>query len=208
MTTREKLAGAIATAQGLLAKRQELTQASQQASDAANAVRAELAELEARADTLARQSVEGGDASALDDVETKLAACRRRLAAAEAVAQERMAKASAGNTAIQAAQDAARWAARDVLAAESEAMLKRFVAVQREALALRWKLDGLRAHLWEARKGSRHNGPSFDLPPTLGERLRDAIYVDERENWNGKTFEAEWRKAEEALMLDPDAELG
>lgn len=205
---RNKLAEAVETANALLAQQQELTDQANRAADAVRAAQAELAELSAQADAAARNAVTGGgNTAAVDDIEAKIAACKRRVAAAEAVHGEIAAKVPTGNDLVAQTQDAARWAARDVLAAEAEAMLKRFIPLQREALAMRYRLDGLRSHMFAVRKGTRHNSPGFKLPETLIDRLRDAVFVDEVERWNAATFEAQWRKAEEALMLDPDAEL-
>ncbi|MGH8274898.1 MAG: hypothetical protein ACRES9_11730 [Gammaproteobacteria bacterium] len=205
---RKKLAEAVGSANALLAKWRESGKQSDRAAETVRAAQAELAGLEAQADAAARNAVTGGgNAAAVDDIEAKIAACKRRVAAAEAVQGELAERFRGGQATIEAAQEAARWAARDVLAVEAEALLKRFAAAQREALAMRYRLDGLRSHMFAVRKGTRHNGPGFRLPETLIDRLRDAVFVDEVERWNAATFEAQWRKAEEALMLNPDAEL-
>lgn len=205
-TERQALADAIATAQSLLAKRQELTAQADHAAETARAAQAELATLEAEADAAARSAVTNGDTATVDGIEARIAACKRRVAAAEAVHGELAAKLREGQATIEQAQERAAWAARAVLAEEGEHLFREFEQAQRRALTLKWQCHRLLQHFYHVRTGAAGKGySSFDVPERYAERLRVTVAMDETERWNLNEFDRQWAAFEAALLADPDA---
>lgn len=203
---RKNLTAAIATHKQHLEAMTALTAEAQSASDVARGVREEMAALEAQADEAARSSVVNGDALAVDDVEAKLSACKRRLAAATAIEGEKMQAVQQLQPIVGAAAEDMRWAARAVLEEEGATLLDRYERVHREDLELRWRIEKLCNHLMQNRGSSGENQgrPAFAAADRLVERLRNATYCDETEKWPVGRLQAEWAQFEDSLRGNPE----
>lgn len=196
---RTKLRKRLSERDEVAAARQRLddryNEAVRQASDA----RAELATLEAEAEA---EALAGGAPS---DIEARVAACRRRVAAAERMARDLHTN-TARDELLQAANEAARWAARAVMAAEAERLLAEYGRKMRAALTLQRRLEKYCRYAMATRGGGENQSqPAFAAPERIGGGVVLAEKIDQHEGWNLAEFEREWAAFEQALLVDPDA---
>lgn len=207
--TRTQLKQAIEHHKAHLGELQTLVNESQRASDYAQSLRTELTELEAQADEAVAASIASGAATTEADIqaEARLAALKRRIAAAENAATAKMQAASEQQTATAAAGVSLRWRAREVLVQEAEALIDKYRTAQTEALSLRWQAEKLAAHLVATRGGSENAArPTFNSNVGIITRLRNILHRDETEHWPVHELPGKWESYEAALLGDPQAQ--